>query len=286
MYLSYIDLEGSNILFILIFLGFAIKIPLVPLHIWLPEAHVEAPTPGSVLLAGIILKLAFYAYLRILMLFENCFDYWWSTIITLLIVGFYYPCLVAFTQYDLKKIIAYSSISHMNFALLGFFCYGFGGLSGCFFSMMAHAFVSSGLFMSVGIIYERYKTRSIFYYGGLLVLMPLWTIFFLVFILGNFAFPGTANFVGEFLVLLNVFAFSKELAVFLLLGLTLTLAYSLFMYVRLTGGPVSPFMRYYSDLTRREYSYLFIFLHLVIFLGLYPDVILGRVFAFMYYISG
>lgn len=172
--------EYQIILFLLLFFGFAVKVPIVPIHVWLPEAHVEAPTAGSVILAGIVLKLGFYVYMRLLVFTFNGVLYLLMTFIFIIsLLGLYLPSFSALAQIDIKKIIAYSSISHMNFSLIGLFCGNFIAIFGSFFMMFGHAIVSSALFSSIGILYDRYKTRLIFYYGGLVLLMPIWAVFFL-----------------------------------------------------------------------------------------------------------
>lgn len=182
------------------FIGSAVKIPVMPVHIWSPEAHVEAPTPGSVILAGILLKLGSYAILRSLTGFFHDISYdLIFSILTLAIIGFTYASMVALSQIDIKKIIAYSSIAHMNFSLLGTLSGSLLGLSGTFFPLLGHAITSGALFLGIGILYDRYKTRLIFYYGSLVIFMPIYTVLYFILILSNFGFPGTINFVGDFL---------------------------------------------------------------------------------------
>jgi NADH:ubiquinone oxidoreductase subunit 4 (subunit M) len=181
------------------FIGFAVKIPLLPFHIWLPEAHVEAPTPGSVILAGILLKLGTYAMFRFLLNgFANIYTDLQFLIFTVFLIGLLYSSMVAFVQFDIKRIIAYSSIAHMNFLLFGLFSNTMTGLFGSFILMFGHAITSSALFLSIGVLYDRYKTRLIFYYGGLVYFMPIFSVLFFILILSNFGFPGTFNFIGEF----------------------------------------------------------------------------------------
>jgi NADH:ubiquinone oxidoreductase subunit 4 (subunit M) len=164
----------QTLIFLFLFFGFAVKVPIVPLHIWLPEAHVEAPTSGSVILAGIVLKLGFYIYMRILVfLFSDIVYSFLNLIFIIAILSFYLASFSALAQIDIKKIIAYSSIAHMNFALIGLFCNNLIAILGAFFMMFGHAIVSGALFSSIGALYDRYKTRLLFYYGGLVLLMPL-----------------------------------------------------------------------------------------------------------------
>ena len=182
------------------FVGFAVKIPMLPLLIWLPEAHVEAPTPGSVILAGILLKLGSYAMLRLLLGFFYFISYDVIFVILILsLVGFTYASMVALSQIDIKKIIAYSSVAHMNFSLFGMFSFSIIGMSGMFYLMLGHALTSGALFLGVGVLYDRYKTRLIMYYGSLVIFMPVFSIIYFFFILSNFGFPGTVISLVSFL---------------------------------------------------------------------------------------
>lgn len=254
------------------FLGFAVKIPILPVHIWLPEAHVEAPTPGSVILAGILLKLGSYAMLRLILTpFTNIFMELIFTILVIGLIGFTYASLVALNQIDVKKIIAYSSIAHMNFSLLGMFSGAILGLSGMFFLMFGHAITSGALFLGIGVLYDRYKTRLIFYYGSLVIFMPVYSIIYFIFILSNFGFPGTMNFVGEFLILSGALEYSNIIVILSSLAMVLSLIYSLFLYNRLFFGSLQElFIRYYCDCTRLEFFILSSLVVIVIIVGLYP----------------
>jgi NADH-quinone oxidoreductase subunit M len=177
---------------------------MMPLHIWLPEAHVEAPTAGSVILAGILLKLGTYGIVRFMIpMFPYAMSYFTPLIFTMCVIAIIYSSLTTIRQIDLKKIIAYSSVAHMNFALLGLFTNNSVGLEGSLYLMLGHGVVSSGLFLCIGILYDRYHTRNILYYGGLAQTMPIFSIFFLIFTLANIGLPGTVNFIGEFLVLVG-----------------------------------------------------------------------------------
>jgi len=284
--LNSVFLENYQIiLFLFLFLGFAVKVPIVPIHVWLPEAHVEAPTSGSVILAGIVLKLGFYVYMRLLVFtFNGALSILMSFIFIISLLGLYLPSFSALAQIDIKKIIAYSSISHMNFSLIGLFCGNFIAIFGSFFMMFGHAIVSSALFSSIGILYDRYKTRLIFYYGGLVLLMPFWSVFFFVFILGNFGLPGTVNFVGEFTIFLGSFLVNNLIIFFCLFGLFLTLVYSLFLYTKVVNGFIKvDFIRFFGDLTRREFFILFPLFFFTIFFGLFPNLLFDYSFASIYY---
>jgi len=196
-------------------------------------------------------------------------------ILMIAFLGFFYSSLVAFIQIDIKKIIAYSSIAHMNFSLLGLFSYSLIGTFGAFIMMFGHALTSAALFFGVGVLYDRYKTRLIFYYGALVSFMPIFSVLYFIFILANFGFPGTFNFVGEFLILLGGLNLSSTFIVFSTIPMILTLIYSLFLYNRLFFGPFSlQFIRFYSDCTRLEFIILLILLLLILLFGLFPQIIL------------
>jgi proton-translocating NADH-quinone oxidoreductase chain M len=270
-------LNKQILIFLILFLGFGIKIPIVPLHIWLPEAHVEAPTPGSVILAGIILKLGIYAILRILYYF--IFDIHKDVLFFIIIIsfiGFLYASQVALSQIDLKKTIAYSSIAHMNFSIMALFSETILGLTGLIYLMFGHAVTSSALFLGIGVLYDRYKTRLICYYNSMVIVMPIFAVIYFIFILANFGFPGTFNFVGEFLVLVGVFNSSTTLFFFSSIPMILSLVYSLFLYNRIFFGPISAmFIRYYSDCTLLEFNTLFILLCINLFMAFFPMFIIN-----------
>jgi len=274
---------NQTVIFLFIFFGLSVKIPIVPFHLWLPEAHVEAPTAGSIILAGIVLKLGFYAFIRILFF---CVNGWLiSFVFVIFLIGFYFPSFSAISQVDIKKIIAYSSVSHMNFGMFGLFSKQLVGFVGSFFLMLGHAIVASALFLTIGTLYERYKTRIIFYYSGLFFLMPLWSVSFFIFILGNFGLPGTVNFVGELLILFSIFNFKVFLLFLMFIGLILTLGYSLFLYVRMVNGIlIDKFIRYYCDLTRREFILFVILIVGSLLYGILPQLWLDILFYPVYLI--
>jgi NADH:ubiquinone oxidoreductase subunit 4 (subunit M) len=225
-------------------------------------------------LAGILLKLGIYAMFRLLLPFNYInFDLIFL-ILMIAFIGFFYPSLVAFIQIDIKKIIAYSSIAHMNFSLLGLFSYSIIGTFGAFIMMFGHAITSAALFFGVGVLYDRYKTRLLLYYGGLTSFMPIFSILYFIFILANFGFPGTFNFVGEFLILLGGFNLSSTFIIFCTMPMVLTLIYSLFLYNRIFFGPLSFFIRYYTDCTRLEFTILILLLITTLIFGLFPQIIL------------
>jgi proton-translocating NADH-quinone oxidoreductase chain M len=281
-----IFLEYYQILLIfLLFFGFSVKIPIMPIHIWLPEAHVEAPTVGSVILAGIILKLGIYIYLRLIIFtFSYVIFYLFNIIFFIAVLSIYISSFSAIAQIDIKKIIAYSSIAHMNFSIIGLFSVNIISILGSFFMMFGHALVSSALFFSIGMLYDRFKTRIIYYYGGLVIIMPIWVTCFFIFILGNFGFPGTINFVGEFIIFLGSFLFNNFIIICIIYGLFLTLIYSLFLFNRLVYGNLKlEFIRFFSDLTRREFYIIFIFIIFIIYFGIFPNLLFDYSFNSLFY---
>jgi NADH:ubiquinone oxidoreductase subunit 4 (subunit M) len=241
----------------------------------LPEAHVEAPTPGSIILASILLKLGSYAMIRLLLvLFFNISSDIVFFILILSLFSFSYASMTALSQIDIKKIIAYSSVAHMNFSLLGLFSNNLLGLSGVYFLMFGHAITSGALFLSIGILYDRYKTRLIFYYSSLVLFMPIFSICMFILILSNFGFPGTINFVGEFFILVGAYAYSNVIIFLSTFGMILTLIYSLSLYGKIFFGKLEVnFIRFYAEVNRLEFFCLFIFCSLVLLFGLLPYLI-------------
>lgn len=216
------------ILWACFFLGFAVKIPMFPVHIWLPEAHVEAPTEGSVILASLLLKLGGYGFIRIaLPLFPIANLYFAPFVYTLSAIGVVYASLTTIRQIDLKKIIAYSSVAHMSLVVLGIFSFNLQGIQGAIFLMLAHGIVSGGLFFMVGILYDRYHSRLLEYYGGLVQIMPIYSVFFLILIFANMSLPGTCNFVGELLIFVGIFQQNTVIAFFAGIGIVLSAVYSI-----------------------------------------------------------
>lgn len=272
LFLTYFFFKKEFFIFFCLFVGFAVKIPMLPLHIWLPEAHVEAPAPGSVLLAAIVLKLGSYAMFRSLL---SVFHFVIFDIMLLLMLfiflGFVYPSFVALNQIDIKKIVAYSSVAHMNFSLMGMFSMSLFGLAGFYVQSIGHALTSGALFFGIGCLYDRYKTRLVFSYGGLVVFMPLLSFLFMLYILSNFAFPGTVNFVGEFLLSVGIYSCCDVFLFVSFVGLLLALIYSLFLYNRIFFYSIKmPFIRYFSDIIRLEFFVLFFLAFFVFYLGFVP----------------
>jgi len=275
------------IIWILLFLGFSIKIPIIPFHLWLPEAHVEAPAPGSIILAGIILKLGSYAIFRFLL--GSISIIYYDIIFFLLVIALFsllHSSILALCQIDIKKIIAYSSIAHMNYSLLGLFSKDIIGIAGAYIMIYSHAITSSALFFAIGLLYDRYKTRLLFYYGGLVVYMPLFSIFCFIFILSNFGFPGTFNFISEFLLTYSLLSYSFLIAILATIGLILALLYSLFFYTRVFFGTLkNSFIKYYNDTTRLEFLILFLFFFLILFYGIYPFYLFDNIYYYLYKIK-
>ena len=272
-----LSIYRERIIWLAFFFSFAVKIPMFPFHIWLPEAHVEAPTAGSVLLAGILLKLGGYGFLRfsLPLLGESNF-YFGPLIYILSILGVIYCSLTTIRQIDMKKIIAYSSVAHMNYVTVGIFSNTIQGLEGCIYLMISHGLVSSGLFLCVGMLYDRYKTRLISYYGGIVTIMPIFSIFFLFLILSNISFPGTSSFIGEILILLGSIKLNTVVAFFLFLGVILGAVYSMFLYNRILFSCLRD-NKNYNDVNYREAAILFYLVYLIILLGFQPNLILERI---------
>jgi len=274
--------EGPYILsngywWFLLFIPFAVILPMWPVHLWLPEAHSEAPTAGSVLLAGILLKMAGYGLLRFMLpLFSFQNEAYLPLLSTLAIISIIFGSLAAIIQTDFKKLIAYSSIAHMNYALLGLFSYNITGLQGALFVMLSHGLVSSGLFISVGFIYDRYGTRTITYLRGLSQLYPKLAVCFCIFVLANMAIPGTSSFVGEILILMGTFVINSYIIIISTSILVITAPYSLWLYSRLFFGPIPIHqIREYSDLKDNEFFVGIMLVVLILIFGLVPNEILN-----------
>ena len=260
-------------LWLAFFLSFSSKIPMFPFHIWLPEAHVEAPTVGSVLLAGILLKLGVYGFLRFsLSLFPEASLYFSPFVYLLSVLGVIYASLSAIRQTDLKRIIAYSSVAHMNLVTLGIFSFNSIGLEGAVLQSISHGFVSGAMFLLIGVLYDRYHSRFLYYYGGLVHMMPVYSIFLLIFTMANIALPGTSSFVGEFLLLTGIYKTNVLSCILGALGVILCGAYSLWLYNRIIFGNLKTLsISTFKDINWREFSILLPLLILVIFMGIYPS---------------
>jgi proton-translocating NADH-quinone oxidoreductase chain M len=260
-------------LWLAFFLSFASKVPMFPFHVWLPEAHVEAPTVGSVLLAGILLKLGVYGFLRFSLTLFPLGSLFFSPLVYLLsILGIIYASLCAIRQTDLKRIIAYSSVAHMNLVTLGIFSFNAIGLEGSILQSISHGFVSGGMFLLVGIVYERYHSRFLYYYGGLIHVMPIYGVLLLVFTMANIALPGTSSFVGEFLLLAGIYKTNIIAAIVGAIGVVLCGAYSLWLCNRIIFGNLKiSYTIKFKDVNFREFSIILPLLFFVIFMGIYPS---------------
>ena len=271
--------QYQNLLWLAFFSSFAVKTPMWPVHTWLPDAHVEAPTAGSVLLAAILLKMAGYGFIRFSVgLFPVASEYFTPLVFALSLVAIVYTSLVALMQEDMKKLIAYSSVAHMGFVTLGIFTMTQQGIEGSIFQMISHGLVSAALFLCVGVVYERMHTRLISKYGGLVNIMPRYAIVFMVFTLGALGLPGTSGFIGEFLILMGAFKKNFLVATIASLGVILGAAYMLWLYKRIIFGEIiNPEVRNMIDLKKFEIVILFLLVAPIIFFGFYPEPLINSV---------
>jgi NADH-quinone oxidoreductase subunit M len=252
-----------------------------PVHTWLPDAHVEAPTAGSVILAGVLLKMGAYGFIRFsIPILPEASEFFTPLVYTLSVVAVIYTSLVALAQEDMKKLIAYSSVAHMGFVTIGIFSATPQGMEGALIQMLAHGLVSGALFLCVGVIYDRIHTREIARYGGLVHRMPAYALVFLVFTLASVGLPGTAGFVGEFLILLGVFQVNSVVALFAALGVILGAAYMLYLYRRVVFGKLTKDdLKSILDLSPREIVIFVPLIILTIWMGVYPSTFLDPMHA-------
>jgi len=266
----------QTLIFLAFFAAFAVKVPMVPVHTWLPDAHVEAPTGGSVILAAITLKMGAYGFLRLAMPIapDAAADLAWL-VVTLSLVAVVYIALVALVQRDMKKLIAYSSISHMGFVTLGFFVFDAQAMEGAVVQMISHGFVSGAMFLCVGVLYDRLHSREIATYGGVIKVMPVFAFFMVFFAMANAGLPGTSGFVGEFLVILGTFSVSGFYATIAALTLIVGAAYTLWMVKRVVFGAIkNTEVEALSDLNRREFWMLSTMAAAVLLVGVWPAPLL------------
>jgi len=271
--------EYQYLLWLAFFSSFAVKLPMWPFHTWLPDAHVEAPTAGSVILAAILLKMAGYGFMRFsLGLFPVASDYFTPLIFSLSIIAIIYTSLVALMKDDMKKLIAYSSVAHMGFVTIGIFSLTKQGLEGSIIQMMSHGLISAALFLCVGVVYDRYHSRMISSYGGLVNIMPKYAFVFMIFTLAALGLPGTSGFVGEFLVLVGTFQINIFVAVLASLGVILAAAYMLWLYKRVIFGKIaSSEIKEMADLNKTEIYIFASLVFLILFFGIYPEPLFNTI---------
>ena len=274
-----IDLKYQNLLWLAFFSSFAVKTPMWPVHTWLPDAHVEAPTAGSVVLAAILLKLAGYGFIRFsLGLFPNASDFFTPLIYFLSLIAIVFISLVALMQDDMKKLIAYSSVAHMGFVTLGIFTLTQQGIEGSIIQMISHGLVSAALFVCVGVLYDRNHSRMISAYGGVVSIMPKYAIVFMIFTLAAIGLPGTSGFIGEFLILMGVFQKSFLVAAIASLGVILAAAYMLWLYKRVVfGNLINKKILKMPDLNKSEIFILWSLAIPTVFFGFYPEPLINTV---------
>ena len=276
-----IPINTQTWLWLALFASFAVKIPMWPVHTWLPDAHVEAPTAGSVILAGVLLKMGAYGFLRFSLLMLPVASHKFAPLIyTLSIIAIIYTSLVALVQTDMKKLIAYSSIAHMGYITLGLFTFTQQGIEGAILQMISHGLVSGALFLCVGVVYDRLHTRDIIRYGGLAANMPRYAVVFMIFTLATIGLPGTSGFVGEFLILLGAYQTSTVIASLAATGVVLGAVYSLYLYRRIIFGTIiHEDLKNMTDLSTRERLMFLPLIATVLWIGIYPSSFINPISA-------
>jgi NADH-quinone oxidoreductase subunit M len=274
-----IDSKYQNLLWLAFFTSFAVKTPMWPVHTWLPDAHVEAPTAGSVLLAAILLKMAGYGFIRFSIgLFPIASEFFTPLIYVLSVIAIIFTSLIALMQEDMKKLIAYSSVAHMGFVTLGIFTINQQGLEGSIFQMISHGLVSAALFLCVGVVYDRMHSRLIKTYGGIVTIIPKYAVLFMIFTLAALGLPGTSGFIGEFLILMGAFKDNFLVAVLASLGVIIGAAYMLWLYKRVVFGKlINKELEKMHDLNKSEYLILISLAIPSLFFGFYPDPLINTI---------